>query len=99
MKKLFIVTSDPTSEEQDKVFQEWIEAEFNWWHWLQQTWMLVDEYGVHTALEIRDKARDTFPGVYLMVFEISRDRSTWAGWGANSEKRNMFAWIIDNWNV
>lgn len=101
MKKLFIVTSNPTTVEQDKVFQSWIEPRFGWWHWMNQTWMLIDTTGTHTASEIRDQCVECFPGIYVIVFEIT-GANTWAGFGANSptdENNNMFTWIKEHWKI
>jgi len=103
MRKLFVVTSNPTTIEQDEVFQEWIEANFNWWHWLNQTWLLVDEDGTHTAVGIRDEVKELFPGVHFLVLETRADGGTrWAGFGPNSateSERNMFTWLKENWHL
>jgi len=102
MRKLFIVTSNPTAIEQDKLFQAWLETHFLWWHWMNQTWLLVDGLGEHSAAEIRDKATQCFPATTCLVIEISQSSSfTWAGFGPKSEtdaSRNMFRWIEENWH-
>jgi hypothetical protein len=102
MKKRFIVVADLTTVEQDTLFKQWVEGKFNWWNWLHETWLLVDNRGLYTAKEIRDKAMECFPTVNCLVFEFGSDGSeTWAGFGPSSEtdpKRNMFAWIKNNWN-
>jgi hypothetical protein len=102
MKKLFVVTSDPTTAEQDKVFYDWFEPKFNWWHWLSQTWLLIDEAGDYSANEIRDGFRECVPGVYVVVFEIRSGGNTWSGFGPNSDtdtEKNMFTWMQDNWKL
>jgi|SRR5579863_882015 len=99
MKKLFVVTTNPTTVDQDKSFQEWIAPRFAWWHWMNQTWLLVDPSGQYDASEIRDKCQTCFPQVYTMVIEITSVGVTWSGFGPNNETNNMFDWIQRNWNL
>lgn len=99
MRKLFVVTSDSTTADQDNVFRKWIEPRFNWWHWIEQTWLLVDENGTYTVYELRDKVKECFPGVYVMVLEVSKDgKARWAGFGAKGDAKNMFTWLKENWH-
>jgi hypothetical protein len=102
MKKLFIVTTNPTTGEQDKAFQEWFAHRFNWWKWLNQTWLLIDESGTYSASDIRNEAVKCFPNVNLVVFEINPYGNTWAGFGPLSPTdptKNMFAWVHKNWKL
>jgi hypothetical protein len=100
MKKLFIVTSNPTEDEQDKLFQEWLEPRFVWWHWLNQTWLLVDEDGIYQAKDIRDNLLLCSPRTRMLVLEFREDgTNTWSGYGPRSEtdtQNNMFSWIKEN---
>jgi hypothetical protein len=100
MKKLFVVTTDPTLIEQDKLFQEWIESTFNWWHWIQQTWLLIDDDGTHSAASIRDQCKQFFPGITTMIIEITSQGTTWAGFGPTGKTdpdKDMFAWLKEYW--
>lgn len=102
MKKLFVVVTNPTTLEQDKAFQEWLSGKFNWWHWLNETWLLVDSYGIYDASEIRDKARECFPSINNLVLEFSKNNTNWAGFGPKNDtdaSKNMFAWIRKNWKL
>ncbi len=102
MSKLFVVTSNPTTVEQDRIFQQWLESKFTWWHWLNQTWLLVDTLGVHSATEIRDKMIECFPQTYFVVLELNPSATNWAGFGPNNETdatKNMFAWLNKNWRL
>ena len=102
MSKLFVATSNPTTVEQDKIFQEWLETRFVWWHWLNQTWLLVDHQGIHSATEIRDKMTECFPQTFFVVLELNPNATNWAGFGPNSATdatKNMFAWITKNWRL
>jgi len=101
MKKLFVVTSDPTTTEQDRAFYEWFEPRLNWWHWLGQTWLFVDEAGEYSSQTIRDEFSKSCPGVHVMVIEITGD-NTWYGFGprsATDETKNMFTWLQENWRI
>ena len=99
MKKRFIVVTNRTTAEQDKAFQESLPPGFAWWHWLGETWLLVDNTGFRSASELRDIARDAFPGIYCLVIEVSESGDRWAGFGPSSGEKNMFAWIRDYWQT
>jgi len=69
---------------------------------LNDTWLLVDYSGVYSVTSIRDKAREFFPQVYLIVLEVSPSVTTWAGFGPTDQtdaKKNMFAWVRKNWDA
>jgi hypothetical protein len=101
MEKRYIVVANPTTAEQDKVFQAWVSSQgIAWWHWLNETWLLVDLYGKQSARGIRSKAIECFPGINLLVVELTPVSDTWAGFGPNNDtdpKRNMFNWIKQYW--
>src|SRR5205085_1006915 len=101
MKKRFVVVANPTTVDQDKVFQDWIKTQgLAWWHWLNETWLLVDSTGNLTAAEIREKAKECFPSIRLLVLEFAANYDRWAGFGPRSEsdpKQNMFVWLKTNW--
>jgi hypothetical protein len=99
MKKLFVVTSNATTEAQDAAFHEWYSTRFNWWHWLGQTWLLIDENGTYSAGDIRDEFRKCAPDTYVLIVQGSGAKD-WAGYGPNSDtdaNNNMFAWIHEYW--
>lgn len=99
MKKRFVVAANPTTTDQDKVFQEWLSSQgLGWWHWLNETWLVSDPNGVQSAAEIRTKAMECFPGVFLLVLELTPMGDTWAGFGPAKEGRDMFKFMRDFWN-
>jgi len=102
MRKLFVVSANPTTVEQDKEFQDWLEPRFLWWHWLNETWLLVDSSGIHTAAQIRNMAMKCFPNVNHIVVEfLPNGDMGWAAFGpksATDPSGNMFTWIDENWH-
>jgi hypothetical protein len=98
MKKRFIVCVNSSTKEQDQKFIEYIkENRFGWWHYLKNTWLIVDSSGKSKVKEIRDIVKESFDNEYNMVFQLNEDEGTWSGFGPCSEKRNMFKWIKENW--
>ena len=99
MKKKFIVCINDSNREQDKKFIEFLRAHgLGWWHYLKNTWLIVDSSGEKSVNEIRDIAKDSFDKAYNLVFQLNEDEGTWSGFGPSSDKRNMFKWIKENWN-
>lgn len=98
MRKRFIVAVDDTTPVQNRAFRDFIKASgLNWWHWISNIWLLIDEAGIWTAGQLRDKAKEFYPGENSFIVELRPDDDIWAGRGPNSEKRNMFKWIKQNW--
>lgn len=98
MKKRYIVCVNNSTKEQDEKFVEFIKSKnLGWWHWLNNTWLLVDDSGILTAADIRDSARDIFTPEYNIVIEIGQTTDTWSGFGIKTEDKNMFAWLHKNW--
>ena len=88
MNKRFILCVNSSTPEQSKAFTEHLRRKgVGWWHWLANTWLIVDSTGNLTAAEIRNDAMEIFPGVYNFATELQGD-DTWAGFGPNGEKRS-----------
>jgi hypothetical protein len=98
MKKRFILLVDNTTADQNKAFRDFVEASgLNWWHWISNAWLLIDQKGTWKASQLRDKAKEVYPGENTFVAELRPDDDTWSGFGPSTEKRNMFKWIEQNW--
>ncbi|OFX25758.1 MAG: hypothetical protein A2041_14615 [Bacteroidetes bacterium GWA2_31_9b] len=98
MKKRYIICVNNSSEEQEKKFIDYIKSEkFGWWHYLKNTWLVIDLNGNSEISEIRDKVKELFDNEYNMVFQLKEDEGTWSGFGPKSEQKNMFKWIKENW--
>jgi hypothetical protein len=99
MKKRFVLLLDTTTAEQNKNFLDQIKkAGFNWWHWIQDAWLLVDSTGEWTSARVRDLASEYYPGVDKLVLELRDDGTdTWGSYGPKTEKRDMAKWLKTNW--
>ncbi len=98
MKKRFVVAIGTSTPEQDQAFREWISGSYGWWHWIGNVWLIVDLNGMLTAAVIRDQLLECYPGVTTLVLELGVSEScTWSGFGPNTEQRNMFKWLENNW--
>lgn len=98
--KKFIICLNDTTEAQEQQFVEYIKSiNVAWWHWLSGTWLIVDRRNGLTASTLRDQVNICFPNVHCLVFELRDDNNTWSGLGPNSEEKNMFTWIRENWKM
>ena len=97
--KKFIVALDKSSKEQNQIFVQFCkEKKVGYWHWLSNLWLITTTSEEFSAKWLRSKLREIYPNIHLMVFEISKEGDTWAGFGPNSEDRNMFNWLKTTWN-
>ena len=96
MKRLFVIGIDSTTKEQAKSIEEWLnKSGLSWWHWIDGMWLVVSHDSAITAASIRDKLNTLAPEVTHLAIAV--EPITWAGFGPNSEKRNMFNWLRKNW--
>ena len=98
MKKRFIISLNSKTPEQEQVLVEYLKSSgYGWWHWLNNTWLIVDKKGTSSARRFRDELGRLLPGVRNVVFELRGHDDTWAGFGPSGGEQNMFEWIKKNW--
>jgi hypothetical protein len=99
-RKRFVVLLDENDGAGHESFLNWIKTSTRLvhWHWLGDSWLLVDPAGEWTASELRTKAREFYPSVYLLVLELKGTEDTWSGFGPNTEGRSMFKWLRNSWH-
>ncbi|AYZ32601.1 hypothetical protein [Serratia sp. FDAARGOS_506] len=99
MRRKYIVALDSSTAEQNEEFRKYIKKNgMGWWHWLNNFWLLTDSEGKKTAGDIRTDIRKFFPGIRLLVLQIDKEGDTWAGFGPNSDEKNMFTWLKSTWD-
>lgn len=98
MKKRYIVCVNNSTEEQEQKFLEYIKEQgFGWWHYLKNTWLIIDVLDKSDVSGIRDNVMKAFEGEYTMVFQLNEKEGTWSGFGPKSDERDMFKWIKEKW--
>ncbi len=98
MNKRFIIMLNSATAEQNNALLEWIKFEqVGWWHWLKDSWLIATRQNHLTAESVRDKIGEICPGVHNLVIELKEGEGTWAGFGPNTDDKNMFTWLKDNW--
>lgn len=98
MKKRFVVSINDSEDEQERKFIDFLrENGLSWWHWLANTWLVVDAKGKFSASDFRDTVKEVFKNEHVLVIEMREDGDTWSGFGPNTENRNMFRWLKTNW--
>lgn len=94
--KRFILGTNRTTPEQESTFITLVKARWSdigWWHQLSGIWLFVDPNDLMVdAVELRDIAKEAFPGVHLAVIDVP-EGSTWAGFGPSQD----LAWIHNWW--
>lgn len=97
MRKIVALVQSMTSE-QDREFINYMKKKgWGYWHWIDGAWLITPhESDTDVTVDIRDKLNDIAPAKNIMVFEVDTIKS-WAGFGPNTEKRNMFKWIQEEW--
>ncbi len=100
MKKRFVVLLESATPQQDEEFRKWVdEQSFGYWHWLGQSWLLVDRVKNSDAHAIRDKAIVIYDDINLIVLDVTaQSQGKWAGFGPQSEESDMFKWFHENWD-
>lgn len=97
----FVVGTNRTTAVQDSAFLAAVRAKWpqiGWWHQVSETWLFVDPTGTATSPVLRDVARQCFPGVHIMVIQVPRGRTYWAGFGPTAgAEGDMFTWMRENW--
>jgi len=99
MKKRFVFALGKISEDQEKAIVDYLNSHsLGWWHWIDNFWMVIDTHGaIGSAGKLRDHLSEIVPEPYKLVIEITGDPNFWAGFGPNSEHRNMFDWLQNTW--
>lgn len=98
MKKRFVVALASSTSQQNEAFKDYIRANrIGWWHWLPNVWLLSNPSGSLSAPKIRDELKTVYPGVHVLVVELSDSGDTWSGFGPTTEGKHMFKWLHDNW--
>lgn len=97
MKKRYIVSinGDITNLEDENFSKFLKEKKVGWWHWLSNTWLIVDTQNKINAKDLRDKAKEVYNNKYNLIIDVTSN--TWFGFGPNGTDKNMFKWIKENW--
>ena len=96
MRNRYIVNiTGEISKEKNEAFLQFIKNnKLAWWHWLSNTWLIVDTKSKIDLVSLRDKTKEIFKADNLI---IQVNDGKWAGFGPNNEERNMFTWLKNNW--
>jgi hypothetical protein len=92
----FIMMTDALTEAEEQALAAAMEEPPVWWHWLPNSWLVVDRSDVTTATSIRDKFQAITSTKRCMVIEV--DHKQWAGMTRpDSQGRSMTEWIEHFW--
>ena len=99
MKKRYIVNIDGnTTPQEDEKFSAFLnEKKISWWHWLSNTWLVVDTSDLIKAQNLRDKIIEIYNGKNNLVIEIP-DGGVRYGYGPKTPEKDMFKWIKEYWD-
>jgi len=96
-RKYVIAVKDLTPDEEKRFIKFITDNGGNWWHWVQNFWLVVDAGGTLDAGKLRDAIGliSSRKG-HNLVFQVM-SMGDWAGFGPSSEKKSMFNWLRNNW--
>jgi len=96
--KRFIISLNNTTRQQQKEFADYLtRTGVGFWHWLENTWLIVDRNNVFTAEQLREILDLFFPKVHNLVIQLNHYNDTWAGFGPSGDNKNMFNWLNTTW--
>jgi hypothetical protein len=90
MKHYVVIAKNPTVPQQNAIMNL-VKANFGYWHWISNVWLLADAIGSDSAGSVRDKIRNVVPGCHFTVLEVHP--VDWAGY---SDTR-WWEWLHENW--
>ena len=94
--KLYIVAVSGLTDIEEREFIEFARANgMNWWHWIENIWLLIDPDERFDAARIRDKLRAMKSSKRCIVIEKNPDYETWAEFGP--QEKDLFNWVKKNW--
>ena len=100
-KRYIISTSNLVGEDQLKRFADRLTKNgLIWWHWLHNTWLIVDTEEKFNAASYSTALRETFPSAWFLILEYEGSAIDWAGYGPSGSgdiETDMFAWIKEHW--
>ena len=101
MKKRYIIsTSNLSGEDQVKKFANALTGnDLAWWHWLSNTWLVIDYKGAISADGIANAMRLAFPSAWFLILEY-KPNSNWIAYGPTGSGKidtDMIAWIREHW--
>ena len=98
MKNKFIVSVDQFSDENVRIFAEFLKCYgCGWWHWIQNIWLVIDYTEKLTAEIIANKLNEIEKNTNNLVFKIDNIQK-WHGYGPKIEDSTYFKWIRENWS-
>ena len=102
MKKRFVVCHSAGTTAQDQAFKDWLNSKsLGWWHWISGSWLVVDHFGILSAMDFRDALGQTHPGIRSLVVELPPGDVShkWAGFGPNTPQNSMANWLNETWST
>ena len=96
-KKFIIMIGEAPTKERDAITEYLRDSKYAWWHWLSDSWLVVDTSGEASPLSLTKLIGELAPGVHRLVFEILGD-GNWYGFGPIEKEKNMFTWLRETWD-
>jgi|SRR6185312_6102013 len=96
-KKFVILTQEDNKNITDTLTNYFKTNNLAYWHWLPNSYLMIDPKGNKTASTIRNDLRSVLPSLTYVVLEATGNID-WAGRGQTETRPNMFEWIISSWS-
>lgn len=94
----FVILVSLTADQETKLIEYLSKVGLGYWHWVQGSWLIEGhDNDLDMCTELRDEVQKIAPTEPSLVFEVTGVKPNFAGFGVQTEKRNMFTWIRDTW--
>jgi hypothetical protein len=95
--KRYIIAVTGLTKTDEKSFIEFIrENECNWWHRIENVWLIVDKSEKTSADRIRTFLKEISNSRVGFVDEIRSE--TWSGFAPKNTIEETFSWLYRNWH-
>lgn len=97
--RYIISTTNLVGEDQQKKFAARLtKNDLLWWHWLHNTWLVIDQQERYNAASYAQVLREEFPSAWFVVLEWKGgDWSAYGPTGTGDIENDMIVWLRKHW--
>lgn len=99
MKKRFIIGIENLNKEESLKIRDFLaKNELDWWHWIDNFWLIIDPNGTKDVMFFKENLFKIIPPHRLLIMG-TETKADWAGYGPKSDKYDMFDWLHNQWDT
>lgn len=94
MKRRFIISTETLSPDKEAKLKTEIGSVI-WWHWLPNTWLIIDTSDTVSVSSLRDAVRRVSTSTECLVLEV--DHKSWSALTRKTVNGRLSDWVKKNW--